>query len=53
MSLYLKPFTTQSRPLTTRIGGLWKNMVAKGENSGDQHFLHFPPCFLKQIPTFQ
>ena len=24
-----------------------ENMVGKGENAGDQHFLLFPQCFLK------
>ena len=34
----------------------FKNIVEKGENAGNQHFLLFPQCFLpvpKQISIFQ
>ena len=34
----------------------FENIVEKGENAGDQHFLLFPHCFLpfpKQISVFQ
>ena len=24
----------------------FENIVGKGENAGNQHFLHFPKCFL-------
>ena len=34
MTLYKKPF---------------ENIMGKGENAGNQHFLYFPQCFL-QIP---
>ena len=41
MTLFKKPF---------------ENIVGKGENAGNQHFLRFPPCFLlfpRQILIFQ
>ena len=34
----------------------FENIVGKGENAGNQHFLLFPQCFLpatKQISIFQ
>ena len=37
----------------TRNPVLFKNIVGKGENAGDQHFLLFPQCFhsiQKMIP---
>ena len=49
-------FTTQSRFLTTLIKKHFENIVGKGENAGNQHFLLFPQCFLpfsKQISIFQ
>ena len=33
----------------------FEKIVGKGENAGNQHFLHFPPCFVpipKQILSF-
>ena len=49
-------FTTQSRLLTTSEKKTFENIVGKGENAGNQHFLLFPQCFLpvpKQISIFQ
>ena len=28
----------------------FENIVGKGENAGNQHFLPFPPCFLPSPP---
>ena len=39
-------FTTQSRLLTTLMQRPFENVVGKGENAGNQHFLLFPQCFL-------
>ena len=41
----LKRFTTQSRLLTTLSKKSFKNIVGKGENAGNQHFLLFPQCY--------
>ena len=41
-----KPFTTQSRLLTPLKKKAFENIVGKGENAGNQHFLLFPQCFL-------
>ena len=44
-------FTTQSGLLMNPF----ENIVGKGENAGDQYFLHFPQCFLpftKEISIF-
>ena len=41
-----KLFTTQSRILTTLYKKPLENIVGKGENAGNQHFLLFPQCFL-------
>ena len=51
-----KLFTTKSRFLTTLRNRPLENIVGKGENAGNQHFLLFPQCFLpfpKRILTFQ
>ena len=32
---------------TISVGDMVENLVAKGENGGFQHFLHFPQCFQK------
>ena len=48
--------TLQSRLLTTLKKKAFKNIVGKGENAGNQHFLFFPQCFLtfsKRISVFQ
>ena len=48
-------FTTQSQLLTTLREKAFENIVEKGENAGNQHFLLFPQCFLpfsKQISIF-
>ena len=37
---------TQSRFLTTHRKKPFENIVGKGENAGNQHFLLFPQCFL-------
>ena len=45
-------FTTKSRLLTTLKKEAFQNILGKGENAGNQHFLLFPKCFLpfpKQI----
>ena len=39
-------FTAQSRLLTTLRKKPFENIVGKGENAGNQHFLLFPQCFL-------
>ena len=39
-------FTTQSRLLMTLKKKPFDNIVGKGENVGNQHFLLFPHCFL-------
>ena len=39
-------FATQSRLLTTLIKTPFENIVGKGENAGNQHFLLFPQFFL-------
>ena len=39
-------FTTQSRLLTNLRKKPFENIVEKGENAGNQHFLLFPQCFL-------
>ena len=38
-------FTTQSRLLTTLGKKPFENIVGKGENAGNQHFLLLPQCF--------
>ena len=48
--------TTQSQLLTTQTEKPFENIVGKGENAGNLHFLLFPQCFLpftKQISIFQ
>ena len=40
------PFTVQSRGLTMIRSKPFENIVGKGENAGNQHFLLFPQCFL-------
>ena len=50
-----KLFTTQSRLLMTLGKKPFENIAGKGENAGNQHFLHFPHSFLpfqKQISIF-
>ena len=45
--------TTQPRVMTTLKKNLFENIVGKGENAGNQHFLLCPRCFLpyqKEIP---
>ena len=44
--LISKLFTTQSRLSTTLREKNLENIVGKGENAGNQHFLLFPQCFL-------
>ena len=41
-----KVFTTQFRHLRTLRKKSLANIEGKGENAGNQHFLHFPHCFL-------
>ena len=40
-------FTTQFRLLKILYKKTFKNIVGKGENAGNQHFLLFPECFPK------
>ena len=40
-----KLFTTRSRLLTTLKQRTFENIVGKGENAGNRHFLLFPQCF--------
>ena len=50
-----KLFTTQFRLLITLKKKPFENIVGTEENAGNQHFLHFPQCFLpfpKQISIF-
>ena len=42
----LKRFTTQSRLLKTLKMKPFENIVGRGENADNQHFLLFPQCFL-------
>ena len=42
--LALKSFTTKSLVLAT-LKKRFGNIVGKGENTGDQHFLLFQQCF--------
>ena len=49
-------FTTQSKLLLTLRKKPYENIVGKGENAGNQHFLFFPQCFLpipKRISVFK
>ena len=39
-------FTTQSQLSTSLRKYPFENIVEKGENAGNQHFLLFPQCFL-------
>ena len=51
-----KPITTQSRLLTPLEKKAFENIVGKGENTGNQHFLLFQQCFqlfLTQILIFE
>ena len=51
----MNSFTTQSRLLTTSKMKPFENIVGKGENAGNQHFLLFPQYFVpfpKQISFF-
>ena len=41
-----KLFTTQFQHLTTLYRKPFENIVGKGENAGNQHFLLFSQCFL-------
>ena len=41
-------FTTYSRRFVPRQKAT-ENIVGKGENAGNQHFLHFSQCFLSYV----
>ena len=41
--------TTLSQFLTTLTKRPFENIVGKGENAGNQHFLLFPQCFLPTL----
>ena len=45
-SVHPLTFTTQCLLLTTLRKKPYENIVGKGENAGNQHFLLFPQCFL-------
>ena len=45
-SIFFHLFPTQSRLLTTLQNKAFENIVRKGENVGNQHFLLFPQSFL-------
>ena len=50
-----EPFTTQSQLLSARSKKAFKNIVGKGDNAGNKHFLLFLQCFPpfpNQIPIF-
>ena len=42
----INQFTKQPRLLTPLRKRPFENIVGKGENAGNQHFLLFPQCFL-------
>ena len=42
----LQPFTELSQVLSTQRENTLENILEKGENAGNQHFLLFPKCFL-------
>ena len=49
-------FATQSKLLMTLKKKAFENIVRKGENAGNQHFILFPQCFLpfpNQISIFE
>ena len=49
-------FPTQSHILRTLLKRPFENIVEKGENANNQHFLLFSQCFLpfpRQISIFQ
>ena len=48
---YNSPFTTQSQLLTTQRNNPFKNLLGKGENAGNQHFLLFPTIFSTPTET--
>ena len=48
--IIIQPFTTQSQLLTTLKKKPFENIVGKGENAGDLHFLLFPAFFLPFPP---
>ena len=46
----LKPFADGNKDVTKKLTvvlGRVENIVGKGENAGNQHFLHFPQYFQK------
>ena len=54
---HCKLYTTQSRLLTTLRKKASENIVGKGDNAGNQHFLLVPQCFLlkkkkRETPSF-
>ena len=54
--VYIYPFTTQPCVLTVQKKLNFENIVGKGENAGNQHYLLFPQCFLsflKQASDFE
>ena len=56
MLVFYKNSPTQSWVLTAMVRKPFENIVWKGEDGGNQHFLLFPKCFLLsyiQIPSFE
>ena len=55
----MKDFADDKMNVTQKLNfvlGRVENIVGKGENAGNQHFLLFPQCFLpfrKEISKFQ
>ena len=45
-ALVHSPFTKQSQLTTMQRRESFENILGKGENAGNQHFLLFPKCFL-------
>ena len=52
MSHALLTLPKRSRLLTTLRKNPSKNIVGKGENTGEQHFLLFPQCFLPILKRY-
>ena len=51
-----EPFIKQAQVLKATRKTVFENIVGKGENAGNQHFLLFPQCFLpfrKQSLVFE
>ena len=51
-SVLFYPFSAQSQLLMTLNSKLLGKIEGKGENAFNQHFLHFPQFYPKQISVF-